>query len=294
MRKGADAMLFRTFGLGKTVAQRRAFICMGDVSTIRQAYEADGFYINAERRLPPDLVSRAAEGLMSIRRGEYDTGRAPEDAPAPSTREDVLCKIEMPQFANKAVRELVGHPLIGQVAAEATGADWVQVWWVQLLYKPPSTQGAGATTNVGWHQDRNYWQRWDEGSELFTAWVALSDVTAASGPMIFARGSHKWGLMTGSDFWGQDLAGLKNSIRIPEGEKWEEVPALLPPGGFSLHDDLTWHGSAQNYSDRPRLSFAIHMRTQSSRPVDDSRKGLDRYIDDHSVCPVYYARADRA
>ena len=31
-----------------------------------------------------------------------------------------------------------------------------------------------------------------EGSELLTAWVALSDVAADGGPMTFIRGSNKW------------------------------------------------------------------------------------------------------
>ena len=38
--------------------------------------------------------------------------------------------------------------------------------------------GQTINTNIGWHQDRTYWQEWDDGSELFTAWIALSDVTA--------------------------------------------------------------------------------------------------------------------
>jgi hypothetical protein len=78
----------------------------------------------------------------------------------------------MPQVANRAIRELISHPALGALAAEVTGARRVQVWWVQLLYKPPTTGGQGGTS-IGWHQDRHYWQVWEEGSELFTAWVAL-------------------------------------------------------------------------------------------------------------------------
>ena len=87
----------------------------------------------------------------------------------------------------------------------------VQVWWTQLLYKPPQA-AAPTNTTIGWHQDRSYWGAWEEGSELFTAWVALSDVTAESGPMKFVRGSHRWGFLEGSDFYGQDNEALRKEL----------------------------------------------------------------------------------
>ncbi|MGI8907712.1 MAG: phytanoyl-CoA dioxygenase family protein [Candidatus Sumerlaeaceae bacterium] len=259
------------------------------MASIKQQYDAQGFYLNVAQRLPAELIRRSTAGMMAIRRGEYDTGRPPEESGwNPGDSEDVLCKIEQPQFASRAVLELVSHPLLGQIAAEATGAQWVQVWWVQLLFKPPSRQATAGGTNIGWHQDRNYWQRWEEGSELFTAWVALSDVTIEAGPMIFVRGSHRWGFLPGSDFHGQDLQQIKSSISVPPGENWEEIPAVLPPGGFSLHDDLTWHGSGANLSHSPRMAFAIHMRTEKSLPIGDAREGLTKYIDDTAVCPIIF------
>jgi ectoine hydroxylase-related dioxygenase (phytanoyl-CoA dioxygenase family) len=195
----------------------------------------------------------------------------------------------MPQVANRAIMEVVSHAALGALAAELTGAEWVQVWWVQLLYKPPTRPGGGSA-NVGWHQDRHYWQIWEDGSELFTAWMALSDVTVESGPMRFVRGSHRWGLQ-GSDFYGQDHEAQQREIRVPEGEHWEEVPALLPPGGVSFHHNLTYHGSGPNRTAEPRRSFAIHLRTERSAPVGGTRKGLTQFIDDPSYCPVIFRRA---
>ena len=161
----------------------------------------------------------------------------------------------------------------------------VQVWWVQLLLKPPGRAGAPGA-NVGWHQDRNYWQVWKGGSELFTAWVALSDVTPQAGPMRFVRGSHPWGLTGRSDFYGQDHDAQRGEIPVPEGECWEEVPAILPPGGVSFHHCLTFHGSGPNLTAEPRRSFAIHMRTEKSHPVGGARQGLTKFIDDPASCPI--------
>ena len=66
-----------------------------------------------------------------------------------------------------------------------------QVWWVQMLIKPPQDDDGKVQANIGWHQDRNYWQLWEEGSELFTAWVAVSNMVTECGPMNFPHGSHK-------------------------------------------------------------------------------------------------------
>jgi ectoine hydroxylase-related dioxygenase (phytanoyl-CoA dioxygenase family) len=161
---------------------------------------------------------------------------------------------------------------------------------VQLLQKPSATGDPQHKTNIGWHQDRYYWQVWEEGSELFTAWVALTDVREDCGPMRFLRGSHRWGFVGQSDFYAQDIADQQKTLPLPGGAAVEEVAAILPAGGVSFHDCLTFHGSGPNVSGRPRRSFALHMRTQNSRPVDGKRVGLAQYIDDPTLCPVLYGR----
>lgn len=256
-----------------------------------QQYKQDGFLIYSDPVLPPDVVDKARRGTDAIRRGEYDRGQPPNKSPwNPGDSADTLCKIEQPQFASRAVLDLVSHSKIGELAAEATGAEWVQVWWVQLLYKPTGMESAESRVNIGWHQDRNYWKSWEEGSELLTAWVAVSDVQEDCGPMRFVRGSNQWGLVEGSDFHGGDLDGVKNALKLPSDAEWNEQSALMSAGGLSLHDCYTIHGSGQNQSGHPRCSFAVHLRTQNSHPVDDLRQGLTRYIDDETVCPIIYTR----
>lgn len=262
-----------------------------EISQARQRYEANGYHISKASIFPSDLIDRAVAGMDAIRRGEYDAGRPPQPSPwNPGDDPNALCKIEQPQFASWAIRELLNYPALGALAAELTGASRVQVWWVQLLYKPSLPAGVKAATNVGWHQDRTYWGGWEEGGELFTAWIALSDVREESGPMRFVAGSHRWGLLPESDFFAQDLAGQRNTIPLPEGAAWQEASAVLPPGGVSFHDDYTLHGSGPNISGVPRRSFAVHLRTQNSRPVNDQRAGLTAFIDDTDLCPVIYGK----
>ena len=255
----------------------------------QKQYQTDGFYIPQEPILPPEVVERAVAGMDAVRQGRYDTGQPPQPSRwNPGDDLNELCKIELPQQADLGIRALVSHADLGQWAARVTGARMVQVWWTQLLYKPPQPEDGKADLNIGWHQDRHYWQVWEEGSELFTAWVALSHVTADAGPMRFVQGSHQWGLLDDGGFYRQDLDDQRTAIPVPDGQIWREQPALLPPGGASFHHCLTFHGSGPNRSAGPRRSLAIHLRTEKSRPVHDHRVGLTAFIDDPERNPVIY------
>ena len=258
-----------------------------DTTALHEGFAREGFHIHAAPVLPPELLERATRGLEAVRDGVYDTGEAPNHRmwnPGDDPRR--LCKIEQPQLASFALREAIRAPLLGQLAAAVTGARMVQVWWVQLLYKPPTPDATNAITNVGWHQDQSYWGEWDEGSELFTAWLALSDVAPDAGPMVFVPGSHRWGLLEGGNFFAQDHDALRAAIHVPEGETWREVPAVLPPGGVSFHHRLLFHGSHQNVSHGPRRSLAIHLRTEKSGARPDS--WVARYLERPEICPVIF------
>jgi ectoine hydroxylase-related dioxygenase (phytanoyl-CoA dioxygenase family) len=263
-------------------------VATGEASP-KERYARDGFLIHPEPVLAPDLCARAAAALTDVRAGIYDTG-APPDGRAWNPGDDpkVLCKIEQPQISSTALQEALRSPLLGAVAGAVTGAQAVQVWWVQGLYKPGDPAGV-ARAQVGWHQDLSYWSAWEEGSELFTAWLALSDVGPESGPMVFVPGSHRWGLLPGGDFFGQDQDALRAAISLPEGEAWSEVPNILPPGGVSFHDRLLFHGSMKNRTTAPRISLAIHLRTDRSQPKPDS--WVAKYLDRPEICPWIYGAA---
>ena len=257
--------------------------------TLPEQYQKDGFCTISDPVFPTDVVDAAIEGMDAVRAGKYDTGHPPENSRwNPGDDPKALCKIEMPQFASHAIMDLVSHPALGKLAAEVTGAKMVQVWWVQLLYKPVGEPTDQRVTNIGWHQDRQYWKSWAEESELLTAWVALTDVTEQAGPMRFIRGSHKWGCLNQGDFYGQDHAAQRDQITVPDGETWEEVTAILPPGGVSFHHNLTFHGSGPNRTTELRRSFAIHLRTEKSEPVNHQRSGLTEFIDQPTHCPIIY------
>jgi hypothetical protein len=259
----------------------------------RALYERDGFYLHRDPLLSEDEIARVVRGMDDVRDGRYETDIPPQDSYwKPGDPPDKLVKIEMPQLYNRAIFEAVSNRALGELAATLTGARMVQVFWVQELIKPPTDPNAPSSpaTNIGWHQDRYYWGDWEPGSELFTAWLALSDVTEEAGPMRFVPGSHKWGLLDQNDFYAQDLGAQRAAVKLKEGQEWREVVATLPPGGVSFHDNLTVHGSGPNHSGRPRRSFAIHLRTEKASPKDGIRQGLTRFIDNPAYCPIIYDR----
>jgi ectoine hydroxylase-related dioxygenase (phytanoyl-CoA dioxygenase family) len=254
-------------------------------------------YTFGPKVLPHDLIRRCDTAMDDVMDGRYDTGDAPLDlwwtkGDDPSR----LRKIDQAHVASRVIHETVTHPALGRWIGEALGVDRVQVWCVQLLHKP----GAGGDqTTVGWHQDYQYWRTWwRPESEVFTCWLALSDVTVSSGPMAFVPRSHEWGLLEHGDFFADATDTQIASIPVPDGYQWEEVSAVMPAGAFSLHHRLTFHGSRANTSGVPRRSFAIHMCTERAVPtlarVDDPHDPATydyvSHLDNPAICPIVYQR----
>ena len=246
-------------------------------------YERDGFLITAEQIVPDPVLAGAQAGMVAVRDGVFDMGLAPTEHPGydPAT----LCKINNPHRSDKGLYALVTCPEVGSAVATTAGSRRVQVWASQLLIKPPGSEAAG---HVGWHQDRQYWQMWQEAEGLFTAWIALGDVQEASGPMRFVRGSHRWGFLDQGNFFSKDQAALREEIEMPAGETWEEAAAILPTGGVSVHHSLTYHGSDANVSSEPRWSIAVHLRDERAAPVPGDQGYYTAHLEDPQICPVMY------
>ena len=224
-------------------------------------FERDGFFI-APPVIPAELLTRVRPRIAAVYAGEYETGLAPAGNPKGSREQPTsLVKIDNAHRSDRTILELISHPAIGQWASAITGAKLIQVFASQLLIKPSGGQDTGS---VGWHQDQEYWDPALEG-ELFTAWVAISDVTVESGPMRFVHGSNHWGLLKAGDFFSGKLDALKQRILEKSGgNAWRESAAVLVPGALSFHHRLTVHGSGPNVAAGPRVSFAIHLRTEKS------------------------------
>lgn len=113
-----------------------------------------------------------------------------------------------------------------------------------------------------WHQEFQYQFRSLDG---ITFWLPLVPVTAAMGPVVLARGSHRGGMEPLVDVSGSGEAGmttgdygalrLAGEATIPE--RYELCAPESSPGDLFAFDFLTLHASGANVGTRARWTVQI-------------------------------------
>ena len=139
------------------------------------AFARDGFALSHGPVIPADIISRARASFARIvaraDAGEYPAQASMEAPHVQGVVSDLatkneggaggLRKVEMPQLDRRessGIIELMNCPKLAEWCEQVTGADWLQVWWIQLHGKPPggaATDTAGDGTSIGFHQDKN-------------------------------------------------------------------------------------------------------------------------------------------
>jgi ectoine hydroxylase-related dioxygenase (phytanoyl-CoA dioxygenase family) len=128
----------------------------------------------------------------------------------------------------------------------------------------------GETRHVSWHQDAGYWYL--EPCDIVTAWVALTEATAANGCMRFALGTHRLDLVEHDNTYAADnMLSHGQTVKL-DMDAWVKVDDVLEPGEMSLHHALLAHASGPNLTDKPRVGICIRylpgaVRTTGGPPV---------------------------
>lgn len=220
-------------------------------------YHSKGYWVSGPL-FDQARVEALREAHTRIWAGDFDgEGFAPH---AGSIRDSydphAVRKVDNGWWVNDVVRDTVTDGQLGRIAAQLLGCDRVRLWHDQVIFKPP-TGDAGTRGNIGWHQDYGYWHAADT-QNMLTIWIALQDTNLENGGMRSIAGSHRWGLIEDSDtFFDQDLEGLEK--RYGHLGEWADEPCIIPSGGASFHNALTFHGSGPNHTDQPRLSIVAHV-----------------------------------
>ena len=150
--------------------------------------------------------------------------------------------------------------VLAQRIAALLGCERVQLLQDTALVKPP-----GSAARVEWHQDHTYTGYLDTEA-CVSVRLALTDCTLLSGCLRVLDGSHRWGPL--GQVRAFRAAEVSDDSRLLP-DVWEEsvVSIELLPGDVSVHHCLTFHGSEDNRSDRPRRTLIARMFDARARLV---------------------------
>lgn len=146
----------------------------------------------------------------------------------------------------------VRDPALARRIAALLGCARVQLLQDTALVKPPRSEA-----RVEWHQDHTYTGYLDT-TACVSVRLALTDCSRESGCLRVLDGSHLSGPL-GQVRAFRAAEVTDDSQLLPHG--WEErvVSLDLAPGDVSVHHCLTFHGSEENRSDRPRRTLIARM-----------------------------------
>lgn len=216
-----------------------------------------GYWISP-KLLDDEAIAQARAGLDRLFAGKIDgDGWYFEDPPANQTKA-ALRRVIDAWWVSDAVQAIVTDRGLGRIAADLMRVDGARLWADQALSKPGSGPDATDSANIGWHQDYSYWHI-SSTNNMVTAWIALQDTDLSNGGMRTLAKSHKWGLIEGSDkFYDPNLDALRKYFDDKVDGEWIDEPCILKAGQASFHHSLTFHGSAANRTDQPRMSVIGH------------------------------------
>lgn len=166
--------------------------------------------------------------------------------------------------------DIATHPRLLDHVEDLIGPNIV-CWGTHYFCKLP-----GDSREVPFHQDATYWPF--HPFKAVTAWLAIDDVTADSGPMLFQPGSHRHGKQT----WRRRSENVVLDLEVVGIESDANAhPLLLNAGQFSLHTDLLVHGSFANRSSRRRCGLTIRYVPPDVWLRDESARG---WVNNAIIC----------
>ena len=173
------------------------------------------------------------------------------------------------------LNDLVRHPRILDAVEDVIGPN-ILCWGTTFFIKEPRNPGF-----VSWHQDSTYWGL--DPADVVTAWVALSDSTAANGAMRVVPGTHKLDQVPHHDTFRPENMLSRGQEVMADVDERDAKMLELAAGEMSLHHVRLIHGSDPNPSGLRRVGFAIRYIPTTVRQVVGSHdhatlvRGVDTY-----------------
>jgi hypothetical protein len=196
-------------------------------------------------------------------------GVSPEQARAALDRIEAF-ESETGQEASRAIRvravlvlrclyDLVRSPRVIGALRDILGPN-VGLYLSGVWSKMP-----GGSKFVSWHQDGAYYA-FDRHSSV-TAWLALTDSTEEKGCIKVIPGSHREPVHAHDETYDPDnLLSRGQSIRDIDPDKAVSMP--LRAGQFSIHHEMTVHGSTANLGSSRRLGISFSCISTDVRALE--------------------------
>lgn len=152
-----------------------------------------------------------------------------------------------------ALAEQVRDAGVARRAAALLGCEAVQLLQDTALVKPERSPA-----RVEWHQDHTYTGYFDRIAGVSVR-LALGECDdEESGCLRVIDGSHGWGPRGAIRALAASEVG-DDSALLPPGFRERVRLVELRPGDASVHHCLTFHGSLENRSDRPRRTLIARL-----------------------------------
>jgi ectoine hydroxylase-related dioxygenase (phytanoyl-CoA dioxygenase family) len=232
------------------------------------AYRRDGFVVipdildagevEALRRVTDEFV----EGARTVAANNeiYDL----EDTHSPA--EPRVRRIKTPHLHHAEYMKAARHPKIVAVLKDLWGT-------VRLDTGKLNMKSAGYGAPVEWHQDWAFYPHTNQ--DLAAVGIMLDDCDLENGPMMVLPGSHLGPIY---DHHGPD--GRFCGAVDPEAcgiDLSAAVPCLGKAGSITVHHVRAVHGSATNFSGKPRRFLLYQYRAADAWPLLGLKDGIEKF-----------------
>jgi len=134
-------------------------------------------------------------------------------------------------------------------------------------------KSAGYGAPIEWHQDWAFYPHTNE--DLAAVGIMIDDVDMENGPMMVVPGSHRGPIF---DHHGADgrFCGAIDPATSDIGIS-RAAPCLGKAGSITVHHVRSVHGSATNFSGKPRRFLLFQYRAADAWPLLGFKDGIEKF-----------------
>lgn len=234
----------------------------------RAAYDRDGFIVVPDVFSPTEIAELrgATDGFVA-------------GAARVTANDDIYDLEETHSAAEPRVRRLKAphliHPAYFRASRNETVVAILKDLWGSVRFDTGklNMKSAGYGAPIEWHQDWAFYPHTND--DLAAVGIMLDDVDTENGPMLVVPGSHQGPV---HDHHGPNgrFCGAMDPERC-DLDLSRAAPCLGRAGSITVHHVRAVHGSATNFSGRPRRFLLFQYRAADAWPLLGFKDGIGKF-----------------